>query len=173
VHDAYKKEGLIHAQHRLVMCQLAVEDSNWLSVDEWEIFQEQYSRTLFVLKHFQEEINKAAGCHVRVMLLCGADLMISLGKPGVWIPEQVESILGDHGLVVVERDDSQVPEHIFASDLLYKHRRNIFNVSKYVKTDLSSTKVRHLLRRGYSVRYYVHDAVRKYIAQHKLYVCHE
>ena len=40
---------------------------------------------------------------VTSMLLCGADLLQSFATPGVWIPEQLERILSDHGVVCVTR----------------------------------------------------------------------
>ena len=37
------------------------------------------------------------------MLLCGADMLESFIKPGVWFPEHVEEILGKHGVVCIAR----------------------------------------------------------------------
>lgn len=139
------------------------------SSDDWEATRDDYTRTLHVLHHFESQIHTALGNGAKIMLLCGADLMLSLGKPGVWKKEHVNTILGRFGLVVVERENNQVGDHIFSSDILYKHRDNIYNVTKYVKSDLSSSKVRFLRRRGYSIRYYVHDAVWMYIESVGLY----
>jgi nicotinic acid mononucleotide adenylyltransferase len=40
---------------------------------------------------------------IRAMLLCGADMVASLAVPGVWKPEHVRVILGEHGLVCISR----------------------------------------------------------------------
>lgn len=40
---------------------------------------------------------------IRAMLLCGADMVASLAAPGVWKPEHVRVILGEHGLVCINR----------------------------------------------------------------------
>ena len=40
---------------------------------------------------------------VRVMLLCGADMVESLVLPGVWQPEHVQTILRDYGVVCISR----------------------------------------------------------------------
>ena len=40
---------------------------------------------------------------IRVMLLCGADMVESLVLPGVWQPEHVQTILGDYGVVCISR----------------------------------------------------------------------
>jgi hypothetical protein len=62
VSDAYKKEGLAPASHRVKMCQLGVEStSNWLMVDSWESRQSTYQRTAVVLDHFNYELNTVGG----------------------------------------------------------------------------------------------------------------
>lgn len=40
---------------------------------------------------------------LRVMLLCGADLLASMLQPGVWQEAHLRSILGEYGVVVVGR----------------------------------------------------------------------
>lgn len=37
------------------------------------------------------------------MLVCGADVLESFIKPGVWVEEQVKRILGNHGVVCIAR----------------------------------------------------------------------
>jgi nicotinamide mononucleotide adenylyltransferase len=62
VSDAYGKEGLAEAMHRVKMCQLAVEStSDWLMVDSWESRQERYQRTAVVLDHFDHQLNDLHG----------------------------------------------------------------------------------------------------------------
>lgn len=62
VSDAYMKEGLAKASHRVKMCQLAVDStSDWLMVDSWESRQSMYQRTAVVLDHFDYELNQVGG----------------------------------------------------------------------------------------------------------------
>ena len=62
VSDHYMKEGLAKAEHRVKMCQLAVETtSDWLMVDSWEPRQTTYQRTAVVLDHFDHELNILGG----------------------------------------------------------------------------------------------------------------
>jgi nicotinamide mononucleotide adenylyltransferase len=85
-------KGLAPAEHRIRLCQLATQDSPFVMVDPWEATQSSYQRTLTVLSRVEAAVNSrtfAAEEKVRVMLLCGADLLESMTKPGVWIPEQV------------------------------------------------------------------------------------
>jgi len=53
-----KKKGLVEATHRINMCKLAVESSDWIMVDPWESLQPEYQTTLVVLDHFYHELNK-------------------------------------------------------------------------------------------------------------------
>lgn len=94
VSSHYKKQGLAPAEHRVRMCELAVEHtSTWLMVDPWEAGQPEYQRTAVVLDHFDEELNGVLGGltmkngkkrKYKVMLLAGGDLIESFGEPGVW-----------------------------------------------------------------------------------------
>ncbi|KAG2372916.1 hypothetical protein C9374_008833 [Naegleria lovaniensis] len=181
VHQDYakRKPTLIEAHHRVEMCKLAVSDSDWVDIDLWEVNQNEYSRTLFVLKHFTEEIEKLyspESClqhQVRIMLLCGADLLESFVKPGVWIPEQVEYILSTYGVCCIERDGISISKIIFEHDVLYKHRKNIHVIPEWIINDVSSTKVRQLVRRNHSIKYYVADKVAEYIKNHQLYLAEQ
>ncbi|OMP04228.1 hypothetical protein COLO4_09836 [Corchorus olitorius] len=49
VNDAYKKKGLIAAEHRIELCNLACKSSEFVMVDPWEANQSSYQRTLTVL----------------------------------------------------------------------------------------------------------------------------
>ena len=56
-----------------------------------------------------------------------------------------------------------------AIDALAKWRHNIYVVPQMIQNDVSSTKVRLLLRRGMSVRYLTPDSVMEYIDGNELY----
>merc|ERR1711924_564779 len=79
VHDAYGKESLVSAEHRLAMCRASVAESDWISVAGWEIAQSGWTRTADVLRAYQKAINarKPFSRPVKLMLLCGADLLQS------------------------------------------------------------------------------------------------
>lgn len=96
VSDAYNKKDLAPAPERLAMLQMAVEEEGpdcGLEVDEWEALQERYTPTLQVLRHIQKRmpatVGEKEGRPVRLLLLCGADLLASFLKPGVWEEEDV------------------------------------------------------------------------------------
>ncbi|KAK4698204.1 nicotinamide mononucleotide adenylyltransferase, partial [Phenoliferia sp. Uapishka_3] len=110
VNDGYHKKGLAASNHRVAMCELAVQDSDWLMVDSWEARAPAYSPTAKVLDHFHDEINVKRGgveCEVtdewtgevrrerrqaRIMLLAGSDLILTMSEPGVWSEKDVCSL---------------------------------------------------------------------------------
>lgn len=51
VGDAYKKKGLISANHRVTMAKLATKNSDWVEVDDWESCQSEWLETLKVLRY--------------------------------------------------------------------------------------------------------------------------
>lgn len=52
VGDAYKKKGLISADHRVTMAKLATNNSDWVEVDDWESSQSEWLETVKVLRYF-------------------------------------------------------------------------------------------------------------------------
>lgn len=111
--------------------------------------------------------NQAGG--IVVKLLCGADLLQSFATPGLWSDEDMEAIVGRHGLVVVTREGCDPGRFIHESDLLTSYRKNITLVTNYISNEVSSTVIRRLVRRGHSAKYLTDDHVLAYIAQNKLY----
>ena len=122
VGDAYKKTGLVKAEHRINMCSLAVGQSSWISVDPWEALHSDYLETAKVLDHFEEEINGVIGgvetpvgrkkCHIA--LLAGADLIQTMSTPGVWAPKDIDYILRNFGAFIVEVGRTDKRPGIFA-----------------------------------------------------------
>lgn len=191
VHDSYGKKGLVSATHRCNMIKIGLQSSDWIRLSDWETQQEEWTRTRLTLQYHQnyinsylkdsnnindqqipswvpEGLNKITG-HVQLKLLCGADLLESFATPGLWKDEDIEAIIGQHGLVVISRAGSNPEQFIFNSDLLSRHRRNITIVTNWVTNDVSSTLVRRLLGRGLSVKYLLDDYVTEYIKKHLLY----
>lgn len=118
VGDAYKKTGLVKAEHRINMCSLAVQQSSWISVDPWEALHSEYLETAKVLDHFEHEINEVIGGvqtphgrkKCRIALLAGADLIQTMSTPGVWAAPDIDYILGKFGAFIVERSGTDIDE---------------------------------------------------------------
>ncbi|NXD25616.1 NMNA1 adenylyltransferase, partial [Spelaeornis formosus] len=59
VGDAYKKKGLISANHRVTMAKLATKNSDWVEVDDWESCQNEWLETLKVLRYHHQKLLSA------------------------------------------------------------------------------------------------------------------
>lgn len=53
VHDAYGKKELEPASHRINMLKLALLNSDWIKLSDWETNQESWSRTRTTIQHHQ------------------------------------------------------------------------------------------------------------------------
>ncbi|XP_009870678.1 PREDICTED: nicotinamide mononucleotide adenylyltransferase 1 [Apaloderma vittatum] len=56
VGDAYKKKGLISANHRVTMAKLATKNSDWVEVDDWESSQSEWLETVKVLRYHHQKL---------------------------------------------------------------------------------------------------------------------
>ncbi|CAM1506387.1 Fc.00g060280.m01.CDS01 [Cosmosporella sp. VM-42] len=176
VSDAYKKKGLAPASHRIEMCRLGTENtSKWLMVDPWEAENPAYIPTARVLDHFDYEINEVMGgveCsdgtrkRARIMLLAGLDLIQTMSTPGVWDERDLDHILGNYGVFALERSGTDIDSTLAN---LKQWEKNLHIIRQVVTNDVSSTKVRLLLKRDMSIDYLIPDDVINYVYDHGLY----
>ncbi|XP_020115227.1 nicotinamide/nicotinic acid mononucleotide adenylyltransferase isoform X2 [Ananas comosus] len=171
VNDAYKKKDLLPATHRVRLCELACRSSSFVMVDPWEAKQSSYQRTLTVLSRIQDSLCKSGIVNqaLRVMLLCGSDLLESFSIPGVWIPDQVKTICWDFGIVSIRREGKDVEKIVSNNEMLCEYKSNIISVDEIVPNQISSTRLRECIRRGLSVKYLTPDEVIDYIKDQQLY----
>ncbi|PIA38797.1 hypothetical protein AQUCO_02700178v1 [Aquilegia coerulea] len=173
VNDAYEKKGLVSAEHRIQMCDLACKSSPFIMVDPWEAKQSSKQRTLTVLDRVKSSICESrliSEESLRVMLVCGSDLLESFSTPGVWIPEQVRAICRDYGVVCIRREGKDIESIISGDDIMKEYKSNIKVVDELVPNQISSTRVRDCISRGLSVKYLTPDDVIGYIKQQRLYM---
>jgi nicotinamide mononucleotide adenylyltransferase len=171
VHDLYGKKSLIKDVHRVAMCEAAVADNDWIGVCSWEINQAQWSRTALTLTNYHETISnsKFYDTKVSVILLCGADLLESILIPNLWAEEDLELILGLHGVAVIERIGLDLKQLIANTAILKKYEKNIYIIPQTISNNISSTSVRTLLANNLSVKYLIPDRVIEYIHKNELY----
>lgn len=170
--DAYKKRGLISAEHRIHLCHLACKSSDFIMVDSWEAKQSTYQRTLTVLHRVKSILcqeRQLSSDSLKVMLVCGSDLLQSFGA-GAWIPDQVRIICKDYGAVCIRREGQEVEKIISDDDILSDYRENIKVVDELVPNQISSTRVRECISRGLSIKYLTEDEVVEFIKEHNLYL---
>ncbi|CAE7208323.1 NMA1 [Symbiodinium microadriaticum] len=187
VHDSYGKVTLAPSHHRLKMVEAAVSDSDWLMADGWECTcQSTWTPTVDVISHFAAELakvkvsvgnsRKPAG-NIRLVMLCGGDVLESFNATKengdrVWPDDELEVILGQHGVVVVGRDDQDLDAFVQQCPLLARYADNITIAQPRIRTGISSSAVRAHLAAGESIRYLVHDKVWRYIFRHRLNAQH-
>lgn len=196
VHDAYAKKDLAPATHRCAMLRLALQNSNWIRLSTWETRQSTWTRTRISLQHHQNLVNLISydtnniksnipnedlewipenirnnpdQAPIEIKLLCGADLLESFGKRDVWLEEDIDAIVGQHGLVVITREGSNPNKFIYDSDILSRHMHNIHIVTEWIPNEVSSTRIRRAFKRGESVRYLIQDSVIDYIYKNGIY----
>ncbi|KAM3959845.1 nicotinamide mononucleotide adenylyltransferase isoform 1-T1 [Aphomia sociella] len=149
-----------------------IEDSvapDWLPDDILNVNNMNNENSIDEPDNLMEKLNGNMHDRVTVKLLCGADLLESFATPGLWSEEDLEMIVGRHGLVVVSRAGSDPGRFIYESDMLYKHRNNVTLVTNYIANEVSSTVIRRLVRRGESAKYLTDDAVLAYVRAQRLY----
>ncbi|KAK7260779.1 hypothetical protein RIF29_27076 [Crotalaria pallida] len=172
VNDAYKKKNLVSAEHRIRLCRLACKSSEFVMVDPWEANQSTYQRTLTVLSRIHDKICETGNVSresLKVMLVCGSDLLQSFGIPGFWIRDQVKAICRDYGVVCIRREGQDVEKIITGDDVLNENQANIKVVDELVPNQISSTRVRECIARGLSIKYLAADEVIDYIREQQLY----
>ncbi|KAK7299929.1 hypothetical protein RJT34_10758 [Clitoria ternatea] len=173
VNDAYKKKGLISAEHRIRLCNLACKSSDFVMVDPWEANQSTYQRTLTVLSRVRNSICETGLVSkesLKVMLICGSDLLHSFGIPGFWVRDQVRTICRDYGIVCIRREGQDVEKIISEDEILNENQDNIKVVDELVPNQISSTRVRDCIARELSIKYLTADEVIDYIKEQQLYV---
>jgi len=89
-----------------------------------------------------------------------------MSQPGVWSARDLEHILGDFGVFVVERAGTDIDEALAS---LKQWEDNIYCIPQVVPNEISSTKVRLLLRRQMNIDYLTPDDVVDYIKENGLY----
>ncbi|POR36080.1 Nicotinamide-nucleotide adenylyltransferase, partial [Tolypocladium paradoxum] len=171
-----QKKGLAPAQHRVEMCKLAAQNtSKWLMVDPWEAESLTYIPTARVLDHVDYEINEVMGgieCtdgtrkRARIVLLAGLDLIQTMSTPGVWDERDLDHILHNYGVFALERTGTEIGS---ALANLKQWEHNIHIIRQVVTNDISSIKVRLLLKRDMSIDYLIPEDVISYIYEHNLY----
>lgn len=167
VGDAYNKKGLVSATHRVKMCELATQSSDWIMVDPWESLQADYQPTVIVMDRLKKFLSETLLRPVQVKLLCGADLLESFNRPGVWSDEDMERISGEHGIICLERENLDLRRIISEHHILANHE--IVLVPQPISNNVSATKIRQLVGESKSIKYLVPDPVIDYIHEHKLF----
>eukprot|EP01018_Ginkgo_biloba_P040175 Gb_30853 [translate_table: standard] len=132
------------AEHRIKMCQLATTDSHFIMVDQWEAKQNFPQKATSVLSKLENALGTSDYYpeeKIRVMLLCGSDVLESFATAGT-NADQIEALCDEHGIVCISRDGNSIRKCIYDHDFLYENKRNIIVVDDWISNGNTSSKVR-------------------------------
>lgn len=158
--DSYQKIGLVPSKHRLAMCKLFAEDSDWLEVSQWEAAQNSFVLPHEVVAHVASLVEWPK---VEVMFVCGADLLVRL--------RGYLQILLKYGIVCVNRPDASLEDFFRYNEEIQKSadKNRLLMLDNWESSDMSSTKIRTRVAKEQSVDGMTHPKVIQYIHEHHLY----
>ena len=145
-----KKEGLLNQYDRLHLIRLAIEGNNNLAVSDIEFSLPLPSYTIDTLTHLKEKYPQH-----EFSLIMGSDNLDSLHK---W--KNYELLLEHYSFYVYRRRGADA--HSFP-DLPNIHRLD------FPYLDISATFIRHNIKKGISMRYFLPEPIWAYIDEGNLY----
>ncbi len=151
--------NVLPGQVRLKMIEMSIEGNPNLITSDMEILREGNTytyETLIQLKELYPE--------TELYFIVGADSLFSMEK---WVKPEV--IFANCTVLAAGRGDA--PWELLEekkADLEKKFCARI-RLIDFPTVDISSTQIRDNIKNGRSIRYMVHDCVRKYISENCLY----
>ena len=150
----------VDGKARLEMCRLAFGGMEGVCVSDMEINRQGRSYTVDTLRELSGEDR-------RLFLLCGTDMMLTLGQ---W--RNPEEIFRLSYPVYIRRDSDRSLDPLIVEKITEYNNRFGKVVRRIVADpiELSSSDVRNLLAQGKSVSHLIPSAVERYIKDNHLYV---
>lgn len=180
-----------NSKHRIAMTTLATQSSPWLGVSDFEVSLDKWTRVAVVLEAYGKALdyyyqngdgdqdmkqqdndndNDDTDKQIALKFLGGSDLLKSMKTPNLWRMDHQQLILGHYGMVVVERDGSELTDEFYESyDMFTKYRDHIHAFKPSVENTISSSVVRDLIKKKRSIKYLTPDPVIEYIEKNQLY----
>jgi len=149
VGDYYKKQGLVKAEHRYNMLEIAVCKIDNLEVEDIEI---KISKKIYAKDIFEMLSNKYR--EDELYFIMGTDNFL---KMHTW--KEYEYIIEKYNYIIVKRANFEVD---------INKENIIYYIPKEIK-DVSSTLIRNLLYSNEKIDEYLDKDVYKYIIENKLY----
>jgi nicotinate-nucleotide adenylyltransferase len=146
-------EGGAGAEDRLIMLELAVRGNDVFEVSRIELDREEPSYTIITLDDMGKLYPGA-----ELFLVIGAD---SYNQLGTWM--DYRRILAGAGIIVMRRPGDDVDRGLYS-----REGGNVLFAGNPL-IEISSKRLRSMIKSGESVRYLVPDDVREYIKDRKLY----
>ena len=150
--DAYAPEA-----DRLAMCRLAAEEWPWLHVSDYELQSERVSYTWYTVEHF-------AKTHPddELWLLMGSDMLLSFSSWYRW--QDILRLANVAGIARAPGEDERLNEA--AAQLSRFGEIRVIQVDSF---EVSSTKIREMVRKGSVDPCYLSEKIVQYIEERHLY----
>lgn len=144
-------------RHRLEMVKIAVADNPHFSYSDWELGQQGKTYTADSLRYF-----KNSGVADKFFFIIGADSLIDIYK---W--KETKFLLKHANFIVARRPGYSLKNIL--SDERYKPYRKYLHFMDSQLIDISSSRIRQLVKQDKSIRYLTIPEVINYINKNNLY----
>ncbi len=152
-------EGVIAAEHRIKMCELAFEGVDGIVVSDIEIARGGTSYTVDTLRALYRDEN-------RLFFLMGTDMLLTLGS---WRePDEIFRLCYP---VYMRREDDRENDALIVekiSEYLGKYGKVVRRIVAD-PIEISSSRIREMIINGEDVSEYLPKKVEEYIREHSLY----
>ena len=159
VSKAYSKAELIENEHRFNMLNLVCEKNPKFEVSNIELNYEVQLYTIETLYLIKQKYPDYEICFT-----IGTDNVKGLET---W--KNAEDLLDKYKVFVFERGEDKLEYIINSNKFLKKHEKSIVKLENIVKTNLSSTYVRNLIKNKKSIKYLTEEEIIDYIKRRNLY----
>lgn len=160
VSSKYNKAYLVSDKHRYEMLKLICDKNPNFEVSDIEFNLPKQPYTLETLLKLQKQY---INCDIR--LIIGTDNLLELEN---WY--KVETLLQNFKIMVLARDEDDVQKIISHNKLLSIYSSNIIECKSKIRTNLSSSLIRNLIKEKKSIKYLLPDEIIEYIKNNNLYI---
>ena len=160
VNAKYKKENLETNEHRFNMLKLTCDKNDNFEVSDIEIKANKWMRTIETLNTIKDQYPD-----FEIRLIIGTDNLKEL----YWWYE-IEKLLDSFKVIVLARSEDNIDEIISNDEILQKHINSFIKIDTQIRTNLSSTYVRNLIKNNKQIKYLLPDEVIDYIYKNNLYM---
>lgn len=151
---------VVDARHRVKMLELAIEDKKNFSISKIEVKRAGYTYTVDTLR----ELNMLYATKYKFVYLVGAD---TLEKLTTW--KECETVFKLCKFVVILREGYTKTKAEYIANMLKEEYNANIEILDIAKINVSSTKIREMIKRGESIEKLVPSKVAEYIKSNNLY----
>lgn len=155
----YNKEGLIEDMHRFNMLKLICDKNDKFEISNIEIKSDKWMRTYDTLNALNNLYPEN-----EIRLIIGTDNLKEL----YWWYE-IDRLLQNFRVIVLARDEDNIEKIIKNDNILSKYKNSFIQTNVAIRTNLSSTYVRDLIKHKKEIKYLLPDDVIDYIYKNNLY----